>query len=112
MKRSQQLYLEDIVAAINSIEQFIKGINFQTFCRDDKTTSAVVRKFEIIGEASKKLEAKIRKNYPEVAWKEIAGFRDKLIHDYFGIDYELVWTTIQEKLPEFKLVIRKILKEL
>ncbi|MGC8754815.1 MAG: DUF86 domain-containing protein, partial [Thermosulfidibacteraceae bacterium] len=78
---------------------------------DDKTSSAVIRKFEIIGEATKHIPEEIRQKYPEVPWKEMAGFRDKLIHFYFGIKYEIVWNTIKE-LPSLRSKIEKILTEL
>jgi len=104
--RDQRLYLEDILEAIEAIERFVVNDDFKSFYLDDKTSSAVVRKFEVIGEATKKIDSKIRKKYPEIPWKEIAGFRDRLIHDYFGIDYELVWNTIDKDSPDLKAVIK------
>lgn len=89
--RNHSLYLKDILTAITSIEEFVKGMDFDEFRKDDKTSSAVIRKFEIIGEATKKIPESLKKKYPEIPWKEMAGMRDKLIHFYFGIDYKLVW---------------------
>ena len=80
------LYLKDIKTAITSIDEFIEGLDFNQFKVDDKTSSAVIRKFEIIGEATKNIPEVIRKKYPEIPWKDIAGMRDKLIHAYSEVD--------------------------
>lgn len=92
--RDYRLYLEDIIAAMRSIELFIKDMDFDAFESDDKTSSAVIRKLEIIGEAVKKIPDDVRQKYPSIPWKEMAGMRDKLIHFYFGVDNRLVWRTI------------------
>jgi uncharacterized protein with HEPN domain len=104
--------LKDILAAVETIETFVKGMSFEEFRVDDKTTSAVVRKFEIIGEATKQIPENIRQQYPGVPWKDMAGMRDKLIHFYFGVDYQLVWATIKQRLPQLKDEMQKILDEL
>jgi len=109
--RDYTLYLKDILAAIESIEDFIAGMDLDTFQIDDKTTSAVMRKLEIIGEAVKQIPDEIRQNYSQVPWKEMAGMRDKLIHFYFGVDYHLVWKTITERLPQVKQEIRRVLQK-
>lgn len=108
--RNYELYLKDIVAAMESIEAFIAGIDFETFQTDDKTASAVMRKLEIIGEAVKQVPDEIRQKYPQVPWKEMAGMRDKLIHFYFGVDYFLVWKAITERVPEIKEELQRILQ--
>jgi uncharacterized protein with HEPN domain len=111
MNKDQFRYLKDIKKAILSIESFVEGMNFEEFNNDDKTTSAVIRKLEIIGEATKSISNTIRDKYSQIPWKEMAGMRDRLIHGYSEVDFNLVWETIQRKLTELKLEIQKILDE-
>ena len=111
-KRDVKLYVKDILEAIKAIEKFVEGMDFESFKEDDKTSSAVIRKFEIIGEATKNIPQSIREKYPHIPWKEMAGFRDKLIHFYFGIKYDIVWDTIKLRLPELRNNIEKVLKNL
>ena len=109
--RNIQLYIQDINDSIESIQSFVGDITFEQFKNDDKTSSAVVRKFEIIGEAAKKVPDDIRKKFPDIPWKEMAGMRDRLIHSYFDTDYKLVWTTIKERITQIKPHIEKVLSE-
>lgn len=111
-KRSQKLFLKDILESIERIESYTKGLSYNDFLNDRKTIDAVLRNLEVIGEAVKNLSEKLKKLYPEVNWKRIAGMRDRLIHGYFGVDIEIVWETIQSRLPELKKQIEKILKEI
>jgi len=106
------LYLKDILSALEAIESFIETMSFEDFKQDDKTSSAVIRKFEIIGEAAKQVPESIKQEYAAVPWKEMAGMRDKLTHFYFGVNYELLWQTIKNRIPEIKPVIRQILQDL
>lgn len=112
MKRTYDIFLKDIVAAMDAIENFVRGMSVEEFLHDDKTSSAVVRKLEIIGEAAKHVPAHIRRKYPDIPWKEMAGMRDRLIHGYFGVDYNLVWQTIKTRIPEIKPKLMAILEEL
>jgi uncharacterized protein with HEPN domain len=107
--RDPELLLKDILEAISAIERFVEGIDFEGFKNNDEKTSAVIRKFEIIGEAAKGLPEDLKAKYPELPWREMAAFRDKLIHFYFGIKYELVWQTIKKRLPTLKQFIKDIL---
>ena len=100
--RDHSLFIQDILLAIERIESFIDGLDYDSFAGDDKTLSAVVRKLEIIGEAVKQLPESFTQQHPTMPWRQIAGMRDKLIHFYFGVDPLLVWQTIQNRLPELK----------
>lgn len=110
--RDYKLYLKDILEAMEAIEKFMEGVDFDKFQIDDKTSSAVVRKLEIIGEAAKQVPDYITQRYPEIPWKEMAGMRDRLTHFYFGIDYKLVWITVKERIPQIIPLIKKILSEI
>lgn len=112
MKGNSGLYLRDILNAIDAIEKFVGEMSFSEFKNDDKTSSAVIKKFEIIGEASKNIPDEIKQKHQEVPWKDIAAMRDKLIHFYFGTKYELVWDTIKIDIPRLKPLIQKILQNL
>jgi uncharacterized protein with HEPN domain len=109
--RDTTLYLKDILAAIDSIQSFVAGMTFDAFQADDKTVSAVVRKFEIIGEAARHIPEHIRIQFPIVPWKEMSGMRDRLIHFYFGVDMFIVWATIHEHLPALREVLKSIISE-
>jgi len=105
-------YLRDILDAIEKIELFIEGMDFEKFSRDAKTIFAVVRALEIIGEASKKIPEMPKKQNPGLPWREMAGIRDKLIHEYFGTNIQVVWNTVNEDVPKLKPVISTMLAKL
>jgi uncharacterized protein with HEPN domain len=105
-------YLEDIKEAIDKGLKFIEEMNFESFKEDEKTQYAVICAIEVIGEASKKIPDEIKSNYSFVPWREIGRMRDKLIHDYFGVNEEVVWKTANEDLPELKKYIAEIILSL
>jgi len=104
-------YLEDILEATQRIAEFIRGMTYEQFAQDAKTTFAVIRGLEIIGEAVKRVPQSVRDRYPEVAWREMAGMRDKLIHEYSSVSLMSVWKTASEDLSNLEPVIRRILAE-
>lgn len=112
MTRDYRLYLDDILEAINKIENYTKDLNVDLLMKDDKTFDAVIKNLMIIGEAAKNIPENIRENYNDIPWKEMAGMRDKLIHEYFGIRYDVIWKTITLRLPQIKPLIKVILKQL
>jgi uncharacterized protein with HEPN domain len=112
MTRDPRICLKDILAAMDSIEAFVSGMSLDDIVGDDKTSSAVLRKFEVIGEAAKNVPDDIRNAYPDIPWKEMAGMRDKLIHFYFGVDYRLVWTAMKDRFPILKPALKNVLKSL
>ncbi len=97
--------------AILAVERFVGTMSFQQFAKDEKTLYAVIRALEIIGEASKKIPKPVQKRFPDIPWKQIAGMRDKLIHDYFGVDSAVVWRTATENIPSLKTDIKSMIDE-
>ncbi len=105
------LYLEDIQIAMSRIAEYIDGFSFIRFKRDYKTVDAVIRNFEVIGEASKNLPKQIKEKYSEIPWAEMYLLRNKVSHEYFGIDYEIIWDIALNYLPENKIQIDRIVKK-
>jgi uncharacterized protein with HEPN domain len=108
MPREYKIFFKDILSSIKKIEKYVKGKGYEAFKNDDKTVDAVVRNLEIIGEAVKNIPAIIRKRDKSIEWQKIAGLRDVLIHDYFGVDVEILWDIVKNKLPELKQKINKL----
>jgi len=108
MKEPRPL-LQHIVESIALVERYVKGKEFPEFAQDVELQDAVLRRLEIIGEAAKSLPDGFKKSHPEIAWKKAAGMRDILIHQYFGVDLEVVWETIRSDLPKLKRQLRKLL---
>jgi len=109
--RDIRLYLEEILAAIESIESFVSGIDLAAFQADDKTLSATIMKLDVIGEAARQVPEAFRQLHPEVPWKDMVDMRNVLIHVYFGVKVPLVWDTVTKDLPKLKPQIRSILDE-
>lgn len=109
MLRDFRLYLEDVIEAIAKIQRYTAGASFQQFSNDEKVVDAVVRNLEVIGEAVKRIPDDMRRKDSAVEWKKIAGLRDMLIHEYFGIDLEIIWDIVQNKLPSLEASIRRLM---
>lgn len=103
------MYLEDILNSMNRILEYVEGYSFSDFKKDYKTVDAVIRNFEIIGEASKNIPQEIKDKYKEVPWDEMYVLRNKVSHGYFGIDYEIIWDLVSNYIPENITQIEKIL---
>lgn len=110
MKNGDTVYCKHILDAIKDIKGFVKGMDRDRFLKNKAIKYAVVRSLEIIGEASKHLSKELRKQYKEIPWDDICGMRDKLIHDYIGVDYMIVWKAIDKDIPILEKKIREILK--
>ncbi len=108
-ERDFRLYCEDILDLGKAIQEFVNGMSYEEFCKDRKTCSAVVREFEVIGEAVGKLPDELKQQYPNVQWQDIKDFRNLLIHEYFGVDLEIVWKIIDEDLPILLANVPKIM---
>jgi uncharacterized protein with HEPN domain len=93
---------------MNEVEEFTRGLTYESFMKDRKTINAVIRSLEVMGEASKRIPDEVRAKHSDIPWKRMAGMRDKLIHEYVGVDLETVWDVIQEEIPP----IRPLLEEL
>lgn len=112
MKKNPIIYLEHILDSINKIERYTANLSEDDFLKNTLVQDGVIRNLEIIGEATKKLDETIRLKYPEIEWKKIAGMRDKLIHDYIGVDLWAVWGVVEKILPSFSLQLQAIITEL
>jgi uncharacterized protein with HEPN domain len=92
--------------------RFVRGVDFGEFHRNEEKVLAVIRALEVIGEAAKKIPEPVRGRFPDIPWKDAAGMRDKLIHDYTGVDSKVLWETLRDDIPPLRKAVRKALKEL
>lgn len=111
-KKDPSVFLEHILESIGRIEEYAKRKSKKEFLDDYEKQDAIIKRLEVIGEAVKNIPRDIKKKYPEVPWKKIAGMRDILIHEYFGIDLDLVWKIIIKDIPKFKKQILELLAEI
>jgi len=111
MKEEFLDYVEDIIEAMDDAMSFVEGVGYDDFIKDRKTAYAVTRAVEIIGEAVKKIPERVKKRNSKIPWKRMAGMRDKLIHEYFGVDLRRVWNTVKKDIPNLKPLFKKILKD-
>ena len=109
-ERDFRLYLSDILDSGRAIQEFVKGLSFEGFCKDRKTYSAVIREFEVIGEAVGKCFEELKRKHPDMEWQDIRDFRNLLIHEYFGVDLEIVWRIVKDDLPALMDAVNEILR--
>jgi len=112
MSRNITLYVKDILQNMQDAEEFIRDMSYEQFAGDKKTLNAVLRSIEVIGEAAKNVPDEVRDKYPDIPWKEMAGMRDKVIHFYFGVDKEVVWSVVKDRIPAIRPPIEKMLREI
>lgn len=108
-ERPQLLYCQDILESGVAIQSYVKGVTYDGFVQDRMRYSAVIREFEIIGEAVGKLSEELKRQHPEIPWQDVKDFRNLLAHEYFGVDLEIVWNTIRDDLPMLLDAVRKII---
>jgi len=111
MKKEPIVFLTHILESINLIEMYVQGVTEEYFYTSTEKQDLVVRRLEIIGEATKNLPAEFRKKHSDVPWKSIAGLRDVIIHQYFGIEYDVIWDTVVNLLPILKKQIEQLIRE-
>jgi uncharacterized protein with HEPN domain len=111
-KRDWTLSVKDILASANKILEYSQGMDRETFYKDSKTYDAVLRNLEIIGEATKNVPDEVREKYAEMEWKKFAGLRDIAIHQYLGINEDILWDVVSNKIPELKTKIADILDKI
>ncbi len=111
MSRNESLYLVDIQDACKKVLKFTKGMTYMDFVHDDLHFDAVLRNLEIIGEAVKNISEETRQKYPDVKWRKIAGFRDIVAHEYFGVNEETVWDIVANEIPALLAIAKKMCGE-
>ena len=110
IKRDYLFYLEDMVLSMDKIATYLQGLDFEQFLKSDMVIDAVIRNFEIIGEASNNIPIQIQEKYPDVPWSKMYRLRNIVTHHYHGIDYEMIWEITHNNLPENKIDIQNLIK--
>jgi uncharacterized protein with HEPN domain len=111
-KREARLLLQDINDSIKKIKLYTIGMSFEMFQNDDKTIDAVIRNFEIIGEAANRIPDELKEKFNNVNWHRIRGFRNRIVHDYMGVDLEIIWEITEKNLEEFQEQIEEIINQI
>ncbi|MDD3248015.1 MAG: DUF86 domain-containing protein [Methanosarcina sp.] len=112
MKKDDRVYLSHILQSVSLIEKYTEDLTEEEFLSNSLFQDATIRQIQIIGEATKNLSKSLRDKYPQIHWRGIAGMRDKLVHDYFGVDINAVWDTIKDDIPALKKIVLKIIQDL
>jgi uncharacterized protein with HEPN domain len=110
-KRTDSDFARDMEEAIGRISSYSAGLTYEAFLLDTKTQDAIVRNLEIIGEAAKNISDRLRAAHPAIPWKSMAGVRDRLVHDYFGVNFDIVWEIISNDLPKVVDPLKRLLDE-
>jgi uncharacterized protein with HEPN domain len=111
MIKDNSVYLKHILDAISRINEYTKSVKYEDFIKSNLIQAGVIREIEIVGEASKRLAQEFKEKHSKIPWKQIAGMRDKLIHDYFGVDLDAVWETVQKDIPVLYTQLLEISKK-
>lgn len=111
MRDEDKIRLQHIIEEAKTACGFVQGCSFEDFVKDEKTVRAVIRSIEIIGEAASKISNELKNTHNEVPWGKIIGMRNRLIHVYFDIDYDVIWQTVYKNIPELIEIMQKLLKE-
>ena len=111
IKREFILYLEDMLHSMDRIEEYLTGLDFRKFKQTYIVVDAIIRNFEIIGEASKNIPTDIQEKYPEIPWRKMYGLRNLIAHEYFGIDYEMIWEIARKNLPQNRVDLIEIIRK-
>lgn len=110
-KRDYRDYLLDIFNSINDVESFIEAMTYKDFIQDRKTSNAVIRSIEVIGEAARQIPKSVKDRARSIPWKDMIGMRNKIIHEYFGVNYKIVWKTAKQSLPRLKTKLSRLIKQ-